>query len=67
MTNLRQADLLAEMQTQHFPNMGLEHSHCARVLIFMETACLGTEVLSIHSQSQSNLQTTNIGQWLQVW
>jgi hypothetical protein len=62
MTNLRQADVLA----QHFPYMGLEHGHCARLLIFLGTVCLGTEVLSIHSQSQSNLQTTNTGQWLQV-
>lgn len=65
-TNLRQADVLAEIQIQHFLYMGLEYSHCARLLIFLGSACLRTEMLSVHSQSQSNFQTTNTGQWLQV-
>jgi hypothetical protein len=59
MTNLRIADVLAEIQTQYLPNMGLEHGHYARLLILLGTVCLGTEVLSMLSESHSNLQSTN--------
>jgi hypothetical protein len=51
-TNLRIADVLANIQTQHVPNMGLEHRHYARLLVSLATA-----VLSMYSESPPDLQT----------
>jgi hypothetical protein len=53
MTNPRIAYVLAEIQIQYVLNMGIEHSYCARLLIFLVTC-----VLCMHSHNLSMLQTT---------